>query len=1159
VRAQGARAGLGNQALLHLASERRPTGLLPTRRDRVADLQRAIGNQALLRREHTAGRAARSDIAVSQPGDASEREADAMAQAALSGSASAPTASAPCAACAAGGATCSTCGEQKVHRSASASAGTGMAAPATIARALPLGAGAALDTGARAFFEPRFGVDFSGVRVHTGGDAADLAASVNARAFTYAGNIVFGHGEHQPGAGAGSQLLAHELAHVVQDARGGPARIHRQRCAHDSRNPGCKAERGRLYFEEGVSFGLDHLVVADMANKFGGRWLEQFPTPPNPVKCFSEGETKSGLADALKVTAAAPTGGPFSAEVLEVKSCGTGFCGGCVQASREAERYASDLQALGPRFLLISRTLAGRGGLRLSKPSNSPGAEVAALVRAAGIDLDRPDDLFAWSLYHTLQIRLGTVFTQPFTSFDVSVNADGLPNITYMAEYYAVDCQDRKRRKRLGQLRVLYQVNGRGGASYRCQVDCPETDEDEARLKKERDAAKGKAQGTGSQTEERRSPFDDWPTIPLPPVVRDPPDIPPEDRPPPPPPKPERREPPRPEAQPPAPTPEASPPERAAQSPPAAEGQQPEATPESSEDSVVEVTVAVAALAALHRAASRLSEASRQPLIKEGERLIAEKIAPRAPELARRLDSVEIQRLGTRAYASTLERGADQAVRAANRLPAGALARRLGPRAARLLANGGSRALVFIGFALTARDALALADHVSRGGQVELGLGGSEADLSGTTQIGGETARPGELESKTQLRDAQVDLDLSRIPDLQGESQIQADRVAVRGTLPEAGVVTVNLHVRLKDSTITIRHAGRVENGRLTLQGNLDIQDSNIVIDLPPGATTPRPDGRPVVFRGASLRITRAGVGGGGPGAGGGPSAGAATEAPDAGTAPSVAPPAASTPAIPSPDAGITPATPSPDAGTAPSTVPPAPVEDPAAIARRRALVAQLSADPTVAPIVARLKASSGTQLISEEVLRRLGALGPELARHPGVREAVLAGLQQAPGDPIAEVIVPLERMLAEERRADERALAEARGPAGAAGTEPRPATEEALQAGTAPSPAAAAVAFQSILSRLAWPLVSVGQTALPLSAAVRATWRVRADLVYEIPLEITLVVDVPSTDPSFPLAGVYRGRVPSGTFSSTTGGRPITFSDAGSEFKKTLGFQPGR
>ena len=76
--------------------------------------------------------------------------------------------------------------------------------------------GRPLDASTRAFMEPRFGQDFSGVRVHTSPEAARSARDVNALAYTAGRDIAFGAGQYAPDTTHGRQLLAHELAHVVQ-------------------------------------------------------------------------------------------------------------------------------------------------------------------------------------------------------------------------------------------------------------------------------------------------------------------------------------------------------------------------------------------------------------------------------------------------------------------------------------------------------------------------------------------------------------------------------------------------------------------------------------------------------------------------------------------------------------------------------------------------------------------------------------------------------------------------------------------------------------------------------------------------------------------------------------------------------------------------------
>ena len=76
--------------------------------------------------------------------------------------------------------------------------------------------GQPLDPSARTFMESRFGRDFSTVRIHTDAQAARSAQALGARAYTVGPRIVFGPGQYRPASPDGNRLLAHELAHVVQ-------------------------------------------------------------------------------------------------------------------------------------------------------------------------------------------------------------------------------------------------------------------------------------------------------------------------------------------------------------------------------------------------------------------------------------------------------------------------------------------------------------------------------------------------------------------------------------------------------------------------------------------------------------------------------------------------------------------------------------------------------------------------------------------------------------------------------------------------------------------------------------------------------------------------------------------------------------------------------
>jgi outer membrane biosynthesis protein TonB len=86
------------------------------------------------------------------------------------------------------------------------------------------GGGQPLSAPDRAFFEPRFGYDFSHVQIYTDTRAAESAKAVHARAYTVGQHVVFGTGQYSPTTSTGRGLIAHELTHVVQQRSG----LHRQ-------------------------------------------------------------------------------------------------------------------------------------------------------------------------------------------------------------------------------------------------------------------------------------------------------------------------------------------------------------------------------------------------------------------------------------------------------------------------------------------------------------------------------------------------------------------------------------------------------------------------------------------------------------------------------------------------------------------------------------------------------------------------------------------------------------------------------------------------------------------------------------------------------------------------------------------------------------------
>ncbi len=116
------------------------------------------------------------------------------------------------------GGECDECGKKRLQRRATNPAQAGEAPP--IVHEVLSSPGQPLDAETRSFMEPRFGYDFSHVRIHTDARAADSASAVNALAYTVGRDVVFGAGQYAPGETEGRRLLAHELTHVVQQHQG---------------------------------------------------------------------------------------------------------------------------------------------------------------------------------------------------------------------------------------------------------------------------------------------------------------------------------------------------------------------------------------------------------------------------------------------------------------------------------------------------------------------------------------------------------------------------------------------------------------------------------------------------------------------------------------------------------------------------------------------------------------------------------------------------------------------------------------------------------------------------------------------------------------------------------------------------------------------------
>lgn len=205
--------------------------------DHIVSLQQTLGNQTV-QRLYRSG-LLQAKLRIGQPNDIYEQEADRVAdqvmrmpdnaagdsqQSALSRASKSVQAKSGCALSKG-----PSCGEEeptgkmimpeRIRPSDSDSGQSPAVTPSTESAIRSLtGGGRPLSQLERSFFEPRFGTDFSDVRIHSGNHAGELAQTVQAKAFTLGRDIYFGRGQYNTGEAQSGRLLAHELTHVVQQA-----------------------------------------------------------------------------------------------------------------------------------------------------------------------------------------------------------------------------------------------------------------------------------------------------------------------------------------------------------------------------------------------------------------------------------------------------------------------------------------------------------------------------------------------------------------------------------------------------------------------------------------------------------------------------------------------------------------------------------------------------------------------------------------------------------------------------------------------------------------------------------------------------------------------------------------------------------------------------
>jgi hypothetical protein len=265
------------------------------------------------------------------------------------------------------GQACEDCKKNKLQLKASRPGGP-MAVP-PIVQSVLRSSGAPLDRGSRSFFESRLGHDFSNVRVHTDASAARSARAVNALAYTAGNSIVFDHGQFAPHAPSGRKLLAHELAHVVQ--QGGST----AKAPESITSPQDASEAEADSVAEKIMHGGHAEVLAPAplapAAKSGARLMRKLRVdrPADPIPNpdgHGVGQTNAQLAqDALRTMAdgSEATVNTSTGEVTLATAYCPGFVGGLAQGARSGYSIGHTIGSVGGRVPLLGGLFGAVGGI----------------------------------------------------------------------------------------------------------------------------------------------------------------------------------------------------------------------------------------------------------------------------------------------------------------------------------------------------------------------------------------------------------------------------------------------------------------------------------------------------------------------------------------------------------------------------------------------------------------------------------------------------------------------------------------------------------------------------------------------------------------------------------------------------------------------------
>jgi hypothetical protein len=261
-----------------------------------------------------------------------------------------------------------------------------------------LGSGNPLDSGLRSRMESVFRQSFAHVRVHTDDRAAGISDHLNAKAFTVGEHVAFGSREYRPGTPEGEALIAHELAHVVQQSASGPSVASARVTAPES---------------AALEADADRAASGAVASLWG--WLPGMDARPGRSsglrlqRCSGSQKTATTTP---QPSASAAMATPSDCSALSPETWGTGV--------KAAEKLSGDSRR-DAMVALVRRALCGTG-LRLRVAGNSHSAKVhpddydQAPVVNFDINLPRKE---AWTSKRLLDQNVGYYFARDSKAFAI--------------------------------------------------------------------------------------------------------------------------------------------------------------------------------------------------------------------------------------------------------------------------------------------------------------------------------------------------------------------------------------------------------------------------------------------------------------------------------------------------------------------------------------------------------------------------------------------------------------------------------------------------------------------------------------------------------------------------------------------------------------------